>query len=221
METSSDIDPQMGATPPSPGLPGPSTSAQKPDIYVIRVSLKLSQETKIWRRVELSRRTTLHQFHGILQIVMGWENYHLHEFRVRNKRYGAPNPQFDPPKVFSALAKEKKVLLSEVLPGVNRQIRYFYNVDDPWAHEVKLLKIVPVKEGTRYPRLADGRGSCPPEDCRSPKGHAALLSVLNQKEHVAYSLVSDYVQTHFRIEMPPLKEINQSLHRQRSLRVKA
>ena len=220
METSSDIDPQMGATPPSPGLPGPSTSAQKPDIYVIRVSLLKFRPT-IWRRVELSSRTTLHQFNGILQIVMGWENYHLHEFRVRNKRYGAPNPQFDPPKVFSALAKEKKVLLSEVLPGVNRQMRYLYNMDDPWVFQVKLSTIVPVKEGTRYPRLADGRGSCPPEDCRSPNGHGALLSILNQKEHVAYPLVSDYVQNHFRKEMPPLKEINQSLHRQRSLRFKA
>lgn len=219
MESPSDIDPHVGTTPLRSDVSEPSTATEKPNIYVIRVSL-LNFRPTIWRRVELSSRTTLHQFHGILQIVMGWENYHLHEFQVRKKRFGVPNPQFDPPKVFSSLAKENKVPLSEVLPRVNRQIRYLYNMDDPWTHQVKLSKIVAVKEGMRYPRLVTGSGSCPPEDCRGPKGYEALLNVLNQKEHVAYSFVSDYVRTHFRKEMPPTEEINQTLHRQRSLRVR-
>jgi hypothetical protein len=97
-------------------------------------------------------------------------------------------------------------------------MRYFYNMDDPWAHQVKLSKIVPVKEGTRYPRLVAGSGSCPPEDCRGPKGREVLLHISKHPEHVAFSLVSDYVQNHFANEMPPLKEINQTLHRQRCLR---
>ena len=56
-------------------------------IYRIHVSL-LDIKPLIWRRVELSGQTTLKQFHRILQIVMGWENYHLHEFLVGTKRYG-------------------------------------------------------------------------------------------------------------------------------------
>ena len=50
-------------------------------IYRIHVSL-LDIDPPIWRRIELSSRTALRQFHRVLQIVMGWENYHLHEFLV-------------------------------------------------------------------------------------------------------------------------------------------
>lgn len=50
-------------------------------IYRIHVSLRESQPV-IWRRIELSSKTTLKQFHRILQIAMGWEAYLLHQFAV-------------------------------------------------------------------------------------------------------------------------------------------
>jgi len=34
------------------------------------------------RRVEVQFAVRLDQLHRIIQIVMGWENYHLYEFRV-------------------------------------------------------------------------------------------------------------------------------------------
>jgi hypothetical protein len=43
--------------------------------------------------MELSSQTTLKQFHCILQIAMGWEDCHLHEFVVDQKRYGTPHPE--------------------------------------------------------------------------------------------------------------------------------
>ncbi len=45
-------------------------------IYRVHVAV-IDIEPPIWRRIELSSRTTLKQFHRILQIAMGWENYHL------------------------------------------------------------------------------------------------------------------------------------------------
>jgi hypothetical protein len=51
------------------------------DIYRVHVSLRRI-EPSIWRRIELSSQTTLKQLHRILQIAMGWENYHLHEYIV-------------------------------------------------------------------------------------------------------------------------------------------
>jgi hypothetical protein len=51
------------------------------DIYRIHVSL-IGNQPSVWRRVELSERTKLRQFHRILQIVKDFENYDLHEFVV-------------------------------------------------------------------------------------------------------------------------------------------
>ena len=66
------------------------------EIYRVHVSLREIQPL-IWRRIELFPTTTLKQFHRILQIAMGWENYHLHEYIVEGRRYGTPDPTYDGP----------------------------------------------------------------------------------------------------------------------------
>src|SRR5258708_35827642 len=81
-------------------------------IYRVHVSL-LGIEPLIWRRVELSSQTTLKQFHRILQIVMGWEDHHLHEFRVGTTRYRIPAPDYDDP---GDVISESTVLHSDALP---------------------------------------------------------------------------------------------------------
>jgi len=39
----------------------------------------------IWRRIQVWEDATLAQLHRVLQMVMGWEDYHLHEFRIGRK----------------------------------------------------------------------------------------------------------------------------------------
>jgi len=72
-----------------------------PLIYQIRVTLTDSSPA-IWRRVEVTETMTLAQFHNVLQIVMGWENYHLHEFTVQGRTYGNPEFEEDPEREFFA-----------------------------------------------------------------------------------------------------------------------
>lgn len=64
--------------------------------YRVHVSLREIQPL-IWRRIELSPTTTLKQFHRILQVAMGWENYRLHEYIVDGRRYETPDPTYDGP----------------------------------------------------------------------------------------------------------------------------
>ena len=45
----------------------------------------------IWRQFRVWEDATLAQLHRILQMVMGWENYHLYEFRIRGRKYGDPD----------------------------------------------------------------------------------------------------------------------------------
>jgi hypothetical protein len=42
----------------------------------------------IWRRLLLSGDTTLAELHEIIQISMGWEDYHLWRFTVNGREYG-------------------------------------------------------------------------------------------------------------------------------------
>ena len=50
-------------------------------IYQIKVTLDDSKPP-IWRKLLVADTFTLGQLHNILQIAMGWENYHLHMFMV-------------------------------------------------------------------------------------------------------------------------------------------
>jgi hypothetical protein len=58
-------------------------------IYQIKVVL-LGISPMIWRRLLIRDDTTIADLHYILQIVMGWSDDHLHQFRIHGKRYGLP-----------------------------------------------------------------------------------------------------------------------------------
>src|ERR1700739_2358761 len=96
----------------------PVNTAGKPDqIYQIKVTL-LGTDPPIWRRLLVPTDLTLEQLHHILQIAMGWEDCHLHEFRIGEERYGPPDPMeraFGEPRT----ASDRAVQLFNVLerPG--------------------------------------------------------------------------------------------------------
>ena len=43
----------------------------------------------VWRRVLVASTCTLRELHGIIQVAMGWESIHLHQFCLRAARYGS------------------------------------------------------------------------------------------------------------------------------------
>ena len=42
----------------------------------------------IWRRLLVRSDSTIADLHHTLQLAMGWEDVHLHQFIIRGKRYG-------------------------------------------------------------------------------------------------------------------------------------
>src|SRR3989442_11028974 len=49
----------------------------------------------IWRRILVSDQITLAALHHLLQVVLGWEHSHLHQFLVGSARYGELDPEYD------------------------------------------------------------------------------------------------------------------------------
>jgi hypothetical protein len=50
------------------------------EIYQIQIVLSRLRP-KIWRRILIQPDLLLSDFHLVIQITIGWENYHLHQFR--------------------------------------------------------------------------------------------------------------------------------------------
>src|SRR5271170_5311294 len=120
-----------------------------PDIYQIKVTL-LGTRPPIWRRLLVSVDMTLAKLHDVLQAAMGWEDCHLHEFRIGRQRFGLPDPM-DTFLGGPGCISEKKVRLSEVLNKRGAKAEYTYDFGDSWEHRITVEKVLPPEPGFAYP----------------------------------------------------------------------
>jgi len=149
-------------------------------IYQIKVRLN-DIRPPIWRRIQVRGNVTLYKLHTILQVVMDWGNYHLHEFEIEGHVYGPPQDGFpDPLAFFDEPVNEKKVKLSELIREEKVKFLYTYDFGDDWRHELLVEKIMPAEKGKRYPVCVKGKRACPPEDCGGVWGYYDLMEA---REH--------------------------------------
>jgi hypothetical protein len=122
-------------------------------LYQLKVTLRDIQPP-IWRRIQVWEDTTLAQLHTILQIVMGWEDYHLHQFVIGRRVYSVPDPDDD--MYERKVTDERRVSLGEVIPRVGAQFVYLYDFGDGWEHDLLLEVIMLPETATRYPTCISG-----------------------------------------------------------------
>src|SRR5215469_17918234 len=72
---------------------GEREAAKAGAVYELQVTLE-GTAPPIWRRFRVPCQVTMADLHLVLQSVMGWENDHLYEFKVGNRRIGEAS-QFD------------------------------------------------------------------------------------------------------------------------------
>ncbi len=89
---------------------------------------------------------TLAQLHAVLQAAMGWEDYHLHEFRMGRERFGVPDPE-DRLMGLEPCINERKVRLAEVFTKPGATAEYTYDFGDGWDHAVTCEKILMPETG--------------------------------------------------------------------------
>jgi hypothetical protein len=149
-------------------------------IYQLKVVLRHCSPM-IWRRLLVHSDTTIAQLHTILQIVMGWEDLHLHRFRIYGKEYGIYR---EGGILFDDNPFQVKLADFRLRPG--ERFEYEYDMGDLWQHDIRLEQVLPVPgepldtidprdPRKTYPVCTGGSGDCPPEDCGGPAGYQRLL----------------------------------------------
>jgi len=177
-------------------------------IYQLKMSLRDSQPL-IWRRVLVPEDFTLRQLHRVLQYVMNWEDYHLHEFTIGGNRYGIPDPEwtFLGRKVLS----DQSVQLHEVLHRVGQKFLYLYDFGDGWKHDLRVEAILSADPQTRYPLCVAGARSGPPEDCGGIWGYGDFLEALHNPDHPEHAEMLEWIGGRFDPESFSLEDINAKL----------
>ena len=132
--------------------PGENT----PAVMRLRITL-LGLKPVPWRRIEVATTTTLAGLHDVVQAAMGWEDMHLHCFRILGRRYDGE------------YADLTRVLLVDLRLRAGERFTYTYNYFAGWEHELRVEAVGPGQPRCRYPRCVGGQHSCPPEWCASPE----------------------------------------------------
>ena len=178
------------------------------NIYQIKITLD-DIEPAIWRRVQVASNIKLSDLHDIIQVVMGWEDDHLHEFVIDKQRYGVPERGFA-----DDLKNERNTVLEKVVKPRGK-LSYEYDFGDGWLHTLKIEKILTAEKDQRYPVCLAGERACPPEDCGGPYGYANLLEAISDPEHEEHEDLLDWIGDDFDPEAFDLAGINKALKRLR------
>ena len=125
----------------------------------------------IWRRVEVENTLTFEALHHVIQCAMGWEDAHLHEFKVGDHRISTSGDHGLP---FSDTLPGEHVELGQVI-GRRRSFTYIYDFGDAWHHHITIEKRLPSAPLHKPAALLEGGRACPPEDCGGVHGYYRIL----------------------------------------------
>ena len=132
-------------------------------LYQLKITL-IDSEPAIWRRIQV-KDCTLHKLHEYIQAAMGWNNSHLHHFRIGKQLYGDPMLLAES---FHELKYEDTTttLLGDILPSNSKRFKFMYEYDfgDSWDHEMLFEGCPKVESGRKYPLCIEGERACPPEE---------------------------------------------------------
>lgn len=183
-------------------------------LYLFRIELLYTEPT-IWRRFYVPAAMNLERFHHIIQIVMGWENYHLYEFIAKEQR-------FMPGDIDGEALEPSEYRLSEIVTRKGEVMQYYYDMGDNWEHKLKLEDAMFVPpDPKRHIGCLEGVRACPPEDTGGIPGYYRFCEVMADPGHEDYEDLSGWYREVYGTDKPydsecfDLKAVNRQLPKMR------
>jgi transcriptional regulator with XRE-family HTH domain len=187
----------------------PRREAAAPAIYQFKITL-LHLQPAVWRRFQVPNDFTLGDLHRVVQIVLGWENDHLHEFRLRDARFGATHDPMGGPLSMEGSLDENEYRLCELGLRAKSKLHYEYDFGDGWQHQLVLEKALPHAPGF-VPVCLEGARACPMEDSGGAWGYANKLEILADPKHPEHEQIAEWMGGSFDPEAFNLEAINHRL----------
>ncbi len=144
-----------------------------PTVHLLRITL-MDVRPPVWRLLRVPSATPLSVLHGIVQVAMGWEDSHLHEWRVGDRSFGSAEEE----DWGDELEDESEFELGQ-LAGADAVLHYDYDFGDGWEHLVEVVGVEQYTATVPPVEVLDGSRAAPPEDSGGPSGYEHLLDALD------------------------------------------
>ncbi len=177
-------------------------------VYQFKITLQ-GIKPPIWRRIQVPETYTFWDLHVAIQDVMGWSDYHLHEFEIMNPstglkvNIGPPDDEFGR-KVFVGWNQK----MADYLSIENPRADYVYDFGDYWEHRIQLEKILPKEKNVDYPVCIKGKRACPPEDVGGIGGYEDFLEIIKNPDHEEYKEMLEWAGGEFNPEHFDCEEVS-------------
>lgn len=179
-------------------------------VYQFKITLTHIQPP-IWRRIQVPELYSFWDLHVAIQDVMGWFDYHLHEFEIIapdtgvKDSIGIPHEDFDMEREILPGWEQK---IADYFSMENRVAYYDYDFGDGWEHTVKLEKIIPRDKTVEYPICIGGKRACPPEDVGGVGGYEYFLKIISDPDHEEYEEMIEWAGGSFDPEHFDIEEVS-------------
>jgi hypothetical protein len=170
-------------------------------IHQYKITL-LDTEPAIWRRIQVPATYSFWDLHVAIQCAMGWDDCHLHMFRIGKRSEvlisSHQDDDFydDDDKTFDG----SETPIANFLSTPGDAALYEYDMGDSWLHEILLEGVLLKEKGVKYPNCITGERACPPEDCGGIPGFYHLLDVLASPQDHEYQELKDWLGTKYEPE---------------------
>jgi hypothetical protein len=162
--------------------------AQPPGQSVLQLRVQLNDVNPvIWRRLLVPGSVRLAKLADMLIAAMGWQNSHLHAFRVGEARYGMHADDWPEDEI-----DEKTVTVLQALRD-EQPFVFDYDFGDSWEHEVVIEDLSWSHLGLKYAVCLDGANACPPEDVGGGGGYEHFLAAIADPDHDEHESFLEWV----------------------------
>lgn len=133
----------------------------KPLYYEFEITLG-GVRPPVWRVFRVPANITFNRLHQAIQIVMGWQDYHLYEFRFGPYRVGLPDDEFFIVDKTHFDAMRKRISTFDFEP--HDMLAYLYDFGDDWIHSLRVERVGYHPHDRAPYECFSGERACPPED---------------------------------------------------------
>ncbi len=175
-------------------------------IFQIKLLLR-DVRPAIWRRVLLRSDVSLARLHEIIQVLMGWYNYHLYQYQIGGKVHAPPRED----DAEYGKSESVRLELSTVFSKGTGRILYEYDFGDGWEVSIQLEEALPPSRQKWDAVCVDGGMRGPPEDCGGPHRYQRILGLLKKRTGGEYREFVQWIGKGFDPKRFDVRELNRDL----------